>query len=110
MLLGSGGMLLVSLSLSFELLAAAAILVGLSTGIGIVLILLTIAEQAPKEKRGFVIGFFNTSLYLGLGLGPALQGLVIANFGFVIGFQSAAFVPLVGLVIFAFLSRKGKSQ
>jgi len=110
MLLGSGGMFLLSLSLSFELLAASAVLVGLSTGIAIVLILLTIAEQAPRERRGFVIGFFNTSLYLGLGLGPAIQGLVIANFGFKVGFQSAAFVPLVGLVIFAILSRKRRDQ
>ena len=110
MLLGSGGMFLLSLSLSFELLAASAVLVGLSTGIAIVLILLTIAEQAPRERRGFVIGFFNTSLYLGLGLGPAIQGLVIANFGFKVGFQSAAFVPLIGLVIFAILSRKRPAQ
>ncbi|MBM3897163.1 MAG: MFS transporter [Thaumarchaeota archaeon] len=101
---GTSGMLILSLSSSFEVLIASAILVGLSTGIGIVLLLAIVAEQAPPEKRGFVIGFQNTAIYLGLGTGSAIEGIVIENFGYAIAFQSSALLTLTGLIVFAVLS------
>ena len=89
----------------FETLVLVAILVGLSTGIGVVLMLIIIVEQVPKENKGFAIGFFNMSLYLGLGVGPAVEGLVIDNFGYNIAFQTAGIVPLIGLLLFSIIPR-----
>ncbi len=99
------GLFVLSLSSSFEPLVLVAVFVGLSTGIGVVLMLITIAEQVPKENRGFAMGFFNMAIYLGLGIGPAIEGLVIENFGYVTAFQTAGVVPLVGLLIFLMLPR-----
>lgn len=110
MAFGTIGMLVLSLSSSLEILLVSAVLVGLSTGIGIVLLLTTVAEQAPGEKRGFVIGFHNTAIYLGLGTGSAVEGIVIENFGYTIAFQSSALLTLVGLVVFAVLSSRRKMQ
>ncbi|MEE9585426.1 MAG: MFS transporter, partial [Nitrososphaerales archaeon] len=99
------GLFVLSLSSSFEPLVLVAVFVGLSTGIGVVLMLITIAEQVPKENRGFAMGFFNMAIYLGLGIGPAIEGLVIENFGYVAAFQTAGVVPLIGLLIFLMLPR-----
>ncbi|MCS4537417.1 MAG: MFS transporter [Thaumarchaeota archaeon] len=103
MVSGAAGMLVLSLSSSFEFLIGSAILIGFSTGIGIVLLLTIVAEQAPSEKRGFVIGFHNTAIYLGLGTGSAIEGIVIENFGYPIAFQSSALLTLAGLIAFAVL-------
>jgi predicted MFS family arabinose efflux permease len=103
MVSGAAGMLVLSLSSSFEFLIGSAILIGFSTGIGIVLLLTIVAEQAPGEKRGFVIGFHNTAIYLGLGTGSAIEGIVIENFGYPIAFQSSALLTLAGLIAFAVL-------
>lgn len=102
------GLFLLNLSTSFEPLVLVAILVGLSTGIGVVLMLVVIVEQVPKENKGFAIGFFNMSLYLGLGIGPAIEGVVIDNFGYNIAFQTAGIVPLIGLLLFSIMSRSKK--
>jgi predicted MFS family arabinose efflux permease len=105
---GAASMFVLSLSASFEFLIASAILTGISTGIGIVLLLTIIAEQAPGEKRGFVIGFHNTAIYLGLGVGSAIEGIVIENFGYSAAFQSSALLTLAGLVAFAVLASLGR--
>lgn len=110
MLFGTAGMFVLSFSSSFEFLVASAILVGLSTGIGIVLLLTIIAEQAPGEKRGFVIGFHNTAIYLGLGVGSATEGFVIENFGYQIAFQSSGLLTLAGLIAFAVLSSRSTTN
>ena len=104
MVSGAASMLALSFSSSFEFLVASAILLGFSTGISIVLLLTIVAEQAPGEKRGFVIGIHSTAIYLGLGTGSAVEGLVIENFGYPIAFQSSALLTLAGLVLFGVLS------
>lgn len=102
------GLFLLNLSTSFELLVFVAIFVGLSTGIGVVLMLIIIVEQVPKENKGFAIGFFNMALYLGLGVGPAVEGIVIDNFGYNIAFQTAGVIPLIGLMLFSIIPRLKK--
>jgi len=104
MVSGAASMMVLSFSSSFEFLVASAILLGFSTGISIVLLLTIVAEQSPGEKRGFVIGFHNTAIYLGLGTGSVIEGFVIENFGYTIAFQSSALLTLVGLILFAALS------
>ncbi len=104
MVSGTASMMVLSFSSSFEFLVASAILLGFSTGISIVLLLTIVAEQSPVEKRGFVIGFHNTAIYMGLGTGSVIEGFVIENFGYTIAFQSSALLTLVGLILFAFLS------
>jgi MFS family permease len=106
MLLGTAGMFSLSISPSLEVLIISAILVGLSTGIGIVLLLTTVAEQSPGEKRGFVIGFHTTAIYLGLGFGSVIEGVVIENFGYGIAFQSSGLLTFAGLIAFALLSSR----
>ena len=106
MLLRTAGMLSLSISSSVEVLIVSAILVGLSTGIGIVLLLTTVAEQSPGEKRGFVIGFHRTAIYLGLGFGSAIEGIIMENFGYPVAFQSSGLLTLFGLVVFALFSSR----
>lgn len=108
MLAGAAGLFLLSFSVEFEPLILVALLIGLSTGIGVVLFLTIIAEQVPKQNQGFTMGFFNMSLYLGLGIGPAVEGLVIENSGYLTAFRSAGLVPLIGLIIFFVLSNAEK--
>ena len=108
MVSGAAGMLVLSVSASFEFLIGSAILIGFSTGIGIVLLLTIVAEQAPSEKRGFVIGFHNTAIYLGLGTGSVVEGIVIEHLGYSIAFQSSALLTLAGLAAFAALTRYGR--
>ncbi len=103
MFMSSSGLFLLCLSTSFEPLLLVAILVGLSTGIGVVLLLITVAEQVPRLSRGFAMGFFNMSVYLGLGVGPAVEGLIIEKFGYATAFQTAGVIPIIGLVILIIL-------
>ncbi len=110
MLTGSAGLFLLSYSARFELLILVALLVGLSTGIGVVLFLTMIAEQVPKQNQGFTMGFFNMSLYLGLGIGPAIEGLVIENSGYLAAFRSAGLIPIAGAIIFLALSDREKTH
>ncbi|MBI2937615.1 MAG: MFS transporter [Thaumarchaeota archaeon] len=110
MLAGAAGLFLLSFSAEFELLILVALLIGLSTGIGVVLFLTIIVEQVPKQNQGFTMGFFNMSLYLGLGIGPAVEGLVIENSGYLTAFRSAGLIPLAGAIIFFVLSNKEKKQ
>ena len=106
MLLGTAGMLSLGISSSLEVIIISAILVGLSMGIGIVLLLTMVAEQSPREKRGFVMGFHTTPIYLGLGFGSAVEGIVIENFGYPIAFQSFGLLTLTGLIGFGLLSSR----
>lgn len=108
MFMSVSGLFLLNLSTSFEYLILVAILVGMSTGIGVVLMLITIVEQIPKENRGFAMGFFNMALYLGLGVGPAIEGVVIEKFGYNIAFQTAGIIPLIGLLLFSIIPRLKK--
>ncbi len=110
MLAGAAGLFLLSFSAEFELLILVALLIGLSTGIGVVLFLTIIVEQVPKQNQGFTMGFFNMSLYLGLGIGPAVEGLVIENSGYLSAFRSAGLIPLAGAIIFFALFNKEKKQ
>jgi len=110
MLSGAAGLFLLSFSAEFEPLILVALLIGLSTGIGVVLFLTIIAEQVPKQNLGFTMGFFNMSLYLGLGIGPAVEGLVIENSGYLTAFRSAGLIPLAGVIIFFALSNKEKKH
>jgi MFS family permease len=110
MLAGAAGLFLLSFSAEFEQLILVALLIGLSTGIGVVLFLTIIAEQVPQENQGFTMGFFNMSLYLGLGIGPAVEGLVIEGSGYLTAFRSAGLIPLAGLIIFFALSKIAKTH
>lgn len=105
MLSGAVGLFTLSLSSEFEPLLAVAVLVGLSTGIGVVLLMTIIAEKAHEASRGFAMGFFTMFLYLGLGVGPAVEGVVIENLGYPVAFQTAGLVSLTGLIVFYILTR-----
>ncbi len=90
-----------ALSASFTSPEAIAILsfsLGFSAGFSTVIINTVMAERASYETRGLTLGFFNTALYAGSGIGPAVTGLIVGLSGFDSAFKVAALVAAAGAI------------
>lgn len=94
---------------SHESVAIASALLGFSQGSALVIAIFGLSRLSLGKKRGFVLSFYNTTLYAGSGLGPALIGRVIGTYGFDVGFKSASVAPLLG-VLALLISKSRKSR
>jgi MFS family permease len=83
------------------------VLVGLGSGVTLTLGSAIIAKETSQETRGIAMGIHVGALHGGMGLSPAIIGLVISRYGFQYGFHAAA-IPgcLVSLLMIAMM-RKG---
>lgn len=76
----------VGLTQTFAELIAAALALGVSMGLAFTSIGALIAEVAPPGGRGWAMGGYNASLYLGMMLGALGMGLTVGPFGMAVSF------------------------
>ena len=58
-----------------------------------------IGDIAPMGSEGRWMGYFNSTFFIGIGVGPLLGGVVVDHFG-----MDAAFASMAGLNLLAFLA------
>ena len=89
------GGLLCGLSPSLDLIIVGRIIQGFASGIVQPLVMVTLLELFPRERRGVAMGIYGMGLVLALGLGPVIGGITVDT----LGWRSIFFVslPLVGI-------------
>jgi len=94
---------LASIAYAFSETVNSLILIRLFHGIASAMILPVaqayVADLAPKDKEGFIMGLFNVSLYAGLSIGPLLGGTVKDSFGIQTSFLSMGLVSFTGFLL-----------
>jgi MFS transporter, DHA1 family, multidrug resistance protein len=80
-------------------------LAGLSNGCLLPPILARLSDQTRPADRGKAMGIFNTTFFLGVGLGPLLGGYVSSSFGNAVTFNLWAAIAGAGVLV-AILSFK----
>jgi len=83
------------------------VLVGMGSGVTLTIGSAIIAKETSQETRGVAMGIHVGALHGGMGLSPAIIGMVASRYGFQYGFHAAA-IPgcLVSLFMIAMM-RKG---
>lgn len=81
---------------------------GAVSGTAGVAIGVALTQATAPAMRGFVMGGYSTSLYLGLALGSVALGPVIARYGYATGFSAGAVVGAVGALVAAVLWMKAQ--
>jgi len=83
------------------------VLVGMGSGVTLTIGSAIIAKETSQETRGVAMGIHVGALHGGMGLSPAIIGMVVSRYGFQYGFHAAA-IPgcLVSLFMIAMM-RKG---
>ena len=57
------------------------------------------ADIAPKQKLGLYMGTINMAVMIGLGIGPALGGIIRDNFGMNAAFYAMGFLALLTCIL-----------
>lgn len=57
-----------------------------------------VAEITPPGREGFTMGMFNTSVFLGLSIGPLVGGVINDSFSLDAAFMSMGLLALLGFV------------
>ena len=86
----AGGSLLCAFSPTLDFIIVGRIMQGFSAGVVQPLVMVTIIQVFPAERRGTAMGIYGMSLVLALGLGPVVGGLVIDA----LSWRYMFFVPL----------------
>lgn len=84
------------------------ILLGAAFGTAQVMLISIVSTLSTERNRGVVMGLFTTFIYAGSGIGAAVMGPTIQQYGYDTGFKAASLCALAGFVIFAFTSWKKK--
>ena len=90
-ILASAGILL-----SLEMPVLAFFLIGAGGGIAVVGLITAVSKI---NSSGFVMGFFNTGIYAGLGLGPVFGSFFLELFGYETVFLGSALLLLTALFV-----------
>jgi DHA1 family multidrug resistance protein-like MFS transporter len=96
------------------LLVAVRFFQGLGSALVFPIAMAAVADLTPVEKAGTVVGAFNAPIYLGLGLGPLLGGIMADWISIEVNFWGMGVLSLVSLLMVAMLmprigQRKKKS-
>jgi MFS family permease len=67
-----------------------------------------IADLAPVDKRGEIIGYMSLVNPLGLAFGPAIGGVIYEIWGYQLLFVCASLFALIGLIITTQIETEGK--
>ncbi|MGK7896405.1 MAG: MFS transporter, partial [Xenococcus sp. (in: cyanobacteria)] len=69
-----------------------------------------VVDLAPRLQKATLIGYMNLVVPLGMGLGPALGGFLVASTGYQLLFAVSASCGLLSLIFASQLHRKSRSQ
>ncbi len=69
-----------------------------------------IADLVPSEKRGWAMGVYDRTWFVGWVVGPILGGYLADTFGFRITFLVGAILTIVGLLLMVFYVREVKNM
>ena len=89
------GSIVAGLADSFGMLVAGRVIQGMATGIIQPLIMVTVFQVFPKERRGFALGIYSMGLVLAIALGPPVGGLALE----VLNWRYIFWLPLPLLLI-----------
>ncbi len=78
------------------------VLHGLASAMVIPIIMAYIGDIAPKGKEGRFMGYFNTSFFLGMGLGPFIGGFLNDAFSMNSAFYAMTILATLSLLIIIF--------
>jgi EmrB/QacA subfamily drug resistance transporter len=98
LLVFAAGGLICGLSPSLDLIIFGRIVQGFAAGVVQPLVMVTLFQLFPKEKRGMAMGIYGMGLVLALGLGPVIGGITVDT----LGWRAIFFVSLP-LVMIAFV-------
>ncbi|MGY8937675.1 MAG: DHA2 family efflux MFS transporter permease subunit [Alphaproteobacteria bacterium] len=73
----TAGSIIAGLADSFGMLIAGRVMQGMATGIIQPLIMVTVFQVFPKERRGFALGIYSMGLVLAIALGPPVGGVAL---------------------------------
>ncbi|MPY74926.1 MAG: DHA2 family efflux MFS transporter permease subunit [Alphaproteobacteria bacterium] len=89
------GGLISGLSPSLDLIIFGRVVQGFASGIVQPLVMVTLFQLFPKERRGVAMGIYGMGLVLALGLGPVVGGITVDT----LGWRSIFFVSLPMVVV-----------
>jgi MFS family permease len=108
MLLIIGGFVLLAFAQSLPIMLAAAILYGIGSGLGFASNSIICMQQAAVHRRGAANATLFAAMDIGVALGSAILGAIIAKFGFSTAFIIASIV--IGMNLGLFLIMNGRQQ
>ena len=77
LILFTTGIIIAGLADSFGMLVAGRVLQGMATGIIQPLIMVTVFQVFPEERRGFAMGIYSMGLVLAVAVGPPVGGFAL---------------------------------
>ena len=104
-LLAAFPLAIMPLSANFAQLLLLNVLVGIGGAISIPAATAITAEIGRSEGMGSVMGVFDTAMSTGMFSGPLIGGIIFDLFGIDYIFYFGAFITLLGIAFFYFLSR-----
>jgi MFS transporter, DHA2 family, multidrug resistance protein len=92
------GGLICALSPSLDLIIFGRVVQGFASGVIQPLVMVTLFQLFPKERRGVAMGIYGMALVLALGVGPVIGGITVDTLGW-----RAIFYVNIPLVVIAFV-------
>ncbi|MCJ7685148.1 MAG: MFS transporter [Desulfobacteraceae bacterium] len=84
---------------------------GMASAMILPIAMAALADLSPSEKAGEAVGSFNTPIYIGLGFGPLLGGVIADWVGIEFNFLIMGLLSLVSLsLVAAFVPRIGERK
>lgn len=103
----AAAMLFPLLNISWWVLTLAGLSSGISVGLATPILTSMIVTHVQASNRGTALGFFSTSIDIGMGVGSIFMGLVVARFGYIRMFSIIS-VYTIGVSIFYLFWMKQK--
>ncbi|MCP4690739.1 MAG: MFS transporter, partial [Desulfobacterales bacterium] len=69
-----------------------------------------VGDITPKGKEGFYMGLFNISVFLGLGVGPLMGGVINDRFSLQAAFICMGILAIIGFLLAAILLPPSRSE
>jgi DHA2 family lincomycin resistance protein-like MFS transporter len=107
---GAVALLIMPNASTIPVLAAAAVLLGMSTAAVSAMIFGLLATEVPPERRSATLNLVYLPLYLAGTIGPAMAGVVVTILGVSAPFVLGALVFVFGAATILVLGRRDRGQ